>query len=503
MTAPTLYPFQVDVIGRIASAVATGKRRILLVSPTGSGKTVIGGAIIRDAVERAKRIVFLCHRRELIRQTSEKLQRIAVDHGIIQAGFPTRPGERVQVASIATLHARAVRTRTIEIPPADLVMVDEAHHARARSWQRILECYPDAIILGMTATPCRGDGRGLGKIFDVMVECPTVAQLIAGGYLVGTRVYAPSTPDLAGIRVERGDYNETQLAGRMDQPKLVGDIVEHWHKLAERRRTVVFATGVAHSVHLRDEFRRSGVLAEHIDGSTPVEERDTILRRLSVGEIELVTNCMVLTEGWDQPEVSCLVLARPTKSVGLYRQMVGRVLRPAPGKDHALVLDHSGAVFAHGFAEDEITWTLDEDKKAANKAHASRGTHGGAPRLTTCPECAAVMFEGRGCSICGWKPRPRAESFDTADGVLGEFRPDTRTVRMPMEDWCSFYAQLLYIASERGYQRGWAGHKYKEKYGRWPEWRFVDPEVPTEATRAWVRSRQIAFAKSQQKASAA
>ena len=165
----------------------------------------------------------------------------------------------------------------------------------------------------------------------------------------------PEHPDLTGVRVERGDYMERQLAERMDQAKLIGDIVEHWHRLAGSGKTVVFATGVAHSVHIRDEFLRSGVLAEHIDGTTPTEERDAILARLSRGETEVVTNCMVLTEGWDQPDVSCIVLARPTKHMGLYRQMIGRVLRPAPGKEYALVLDHAGAVFQHGFVEEPFS----------------------------------------------------------------------------------------------------------------------------------------------------
>ena len=171
----------------------------------------------------------------------------------------------------------------------------------ATTYKKIIDAYPDAILLGLTATPCRGDGRGLGGIFERMIECPQVAELIAGGYLVKTRTYAPVNPDLKGVRTVAGDYNEGQLADRMDRPKLIGDIVTHWHKFGERRKTVAFAVNVAHSVHLRDEFIKSGVRAEHIDGSTPKPERDATLARLASGEIELVTNCMVLTEGWDMP----------------------------------------------------------------------------------------------------------------------------------------------------------------------------------------------------------
>jgi superfamily II DNA or RNA helicase len=260
----------------------------------------------------------------------------------------------------------------------------------------------------------------------------------------------------------------------------------------------VFATGVAHSLHLRDEFRRSGVLAEHIDGSTPVEEREAILRQLAAGTVELVSNAMVLTEGFDCPEIGCLVLARPTKSLGLYFQMVGRALRPAPGKTDALILDHAGAVFAHGFPDDPITWTLDEDRRAENKAHASRGTYQ-APALTNCPECSAVRFQGQPCPACGWRPRPKAAAVEVIDGDLGRVERD-RTVIAAMVDQRRFYAMLLYIASERGYQRGWAGHKFKEKFGAWPSWRFIDPLPADDFVRSWVRSRAIAYAKAMAKA---
>jgi DNA repair protein RadD len=271
---PELRPYQREVMERFDAEVAAGRRRVLLVAPTGSGKTVIAGAIMAGTASAGGRVLFLAHRRELIQHASQKLYAVGIDHGVIQAGFPTRPGESVQVASISTLHARAIRTRTMDLPAADLVIVDEAHHTPARTYRRLLAAYPEAVILGLTATPCRGDGRGLGNAFDTLIECPPVAELISAGYLVPTRVYAPTRPDLTGVKVERGDYVEKQLAARMDVGQLIGDIVSHWHRLAERRHTVVFATGVAHSVHLRDEFRRSGVWAEHLDGTTPAEERD-------------------------------------------------------------------------------------------------------------------------------------------------------------------------------------------------------------------------------------
>lgn len=502
MTAPpVLRDYQVDVIGRFETEVSAGRRRILLVMATGGGKTLVAASIISNATSEGQRVLFLAHRRELVQQTSRKLYDVGVDHGIVAAGFAMRPGVPVQIASIATVQARAIRASSMELPPADLVVIDEAHHCRARSYQSIMQAYPSAIILGLTATPCRGDGRGLGSAFEAMVECPDVAALIAAGYLVPARVYAPSQPDLTGVRIERGDYVERQLAERMDRPKLVGDIVGHWHKLAERRPTVVFATGVAHSLHLRDEFRLSGVWAEHIDGGTPAEARDHILTQLAAGQVEVVCNAMVLTEGWDSPTVSCLILARPTHSLGLYRQMVGRVLRPAPGKVYALILDHAGAVFAHGLPDDEVEWTLAADRKARNATPSGGGGRPAAPALTSCPECTAIRFEGRDCTVCGWRPFRRAEAVEVADGELGRVDRSRKAqvVAPSAAEKESFHRQLLWIGREKGYSDGWAAHKFKEKFGHWPPRNLPMPVPASPEVRSWVRSRQIAYAKAMEK----
>lgn len=206
----------------------------------------------------------------------------------------------------------------------------------------------------------------------------------------------------------------------MDRADLVGDIVTHWHKHGERRKTVCFAVNVAHSLHIRDEFIKSGVPAEHVDGSTPKPDRDAVLARLASGKTELVTNCQVLGEGWDLPEVSCCILARPTRKMGLYRQMVGRVLRPAPGKVNAIVLDHSGAVFRHGFVEDRVDWTLDPEKRSANPTHERRLQRPYCSRLLECSQCGSIRIAGEACQHCGFLPQrpPKAVVFSDGDLAL-------------------------------------------------------------------------------------
>jgi superfamily II DNA or RNA helicase len=490
-----LREYQSDIIAKFERLVEQGERSILTVAPTGSGKTVIASAITRGG---SRRVLVVAHRREIVNQTSAKLDAFGVYHGVIQAGdeHKLRPMAPVQVASIQTLHARAIRSASMQMPLADLVVIDEAHHACAATYRKVIEAYPDAIVLGLTATPCRGDGRGLGGIFATMIECPQIADLIEGRYLVKTRVYAPTDPNLRGVQTRVGDYVESQLADRMDRPKLVGDIVTHWHKFGEGRRTVAFACSVGHSLHIRDEFVKSGVSCDHVDGSTPKDERDEILAKLRSGAIDVVTNCMVLTEGWDMPEVGCCILARPTKKMGLFRQMIGRVLRPADGKIDAVVLDHSGAVFRHGLPEDHVEWALDPDRGAVAPEHQKRQADRHSS-LTECGQCSALRLGGQPCPACGFMPKRPAEFVATTAGELGlveggraraaEYDPALRA---------QWHAMLTAIAVERNYKPGWTAHKFKEKFGCWPATRTVEPAPPTPEVRSWARSRMIAYAKS-------
>jgi superfamily II DNA or RNA helicase len=242
---------------------------------------------------------------------------------------------------------------------------------------------------------------------------------------------------------------------------------------------------------------RAGVRAEHLDGETPKDERDAILARLASGETELVTNCMVLTEGWDMPEVGCAILARPTRKMGLFRQMIGRVLRPADGKVDAVILDHSGAVFAHGLPEDPVEWTLDPERRAASPAHSARLTHKAA-KLIECSQCSALRLAGQPCPHCGFLPRRPPREVLVADGELGLVDASRRARPAPNDPelrkrWHSMFA---HIAGERGYKPGWVAHKYKEKFGEFPASGCTpQPIPPTREVLSWVRSRMIAYAK--------
>ena len=340
-------------------------------------------------------------------------------------------------------------------PLADVVFVDECHRATAKSYRGIAEHYPDAVHLGLTATPFRANGEGLTDAYDDLLVVASPRQLIDEGHLVEPRVFTVPTealPDLSAVRVKRGDYDQRALAEAVDSKTLVGNLVEHWFRHAEGVRTVAFAVSVAHSVHITEQFRMAGVAAEHLDGNTPTPERDAILARLQSGETRVVSNCGVLCEGWDQPAVKCAILARPTRSTGLYLQQAGRILRPWNGT-RAIILDHGGCVLEHGLPQDDRPFTLEGSKKRRNGK--------GAAPVRTCPSCFAVLpLALRVCPECDEVLSEQADVPEECDGTLVEVRPEDLK-RIELE-------RLRAIAEERGYKPGWVYYRYKEKFGETP-----------------------------------
>jgi DNA repair protein RadD len=502
--AVNLRRYQLDVIEEVFRLIAAGQRRILIVSPTGSGKTVIASEIIRRLNVERQTVMFLDHLREITAQTSRKLNDFGIFNGIVQAGIKETPLAGVQVASIKTLHARAIRANRMGLPPAKVIFVDEAHHAVAKTYLSVLAEYPDAVIIGLTATPVRGDGRGLGGIFDVMVQCPDVPDLIAHDppYLVPCRVYAPSAPDLTGVATRGGDYVPEQLASKVDQPKLVADIVSTWFKRGEGRQTVYFATSVGHSVHIRDEFLNAGVVCEHIDGGTPIPERDDALRRFASGEVRVLTNCAVFTEGWDVPDIGCVGLARPTKSLGLLWQMIGRGRRPAPDKRYLVLLDHGGHFPKMGMPDDAIDWMLNPDDGAArNKTQASRKSYGS--RISECSQCGALREGGQPCPACGFLPKARPDIVIPKEGELVEITQRSREREEAAALKKQWLQMLTWIAKERSWSPKAVDCKFREKFGHWPPHGRVEPIEPSMEVRAWVRSRMIAWARGQEKVQSA
>ena len=492
-----LRDYQTRALDLLRNVIRSGFTRPILLSPTGSGKTVMAMEIIRRAKDNGKHVLFLAPRRELIMQTSKILDAVKIIHGVIMAGEPRDMHSKVQVGTFDTLHARAIRSERMLMPKADLVLVDEAHLSISRTRQEIIQHYPDAIVIGLTATPARGDGRGLGEIYNEIVPAANVKELTEQGHLVPVRYFAPSEPDLKGLKKNRdGDYVEKALGERMDQAQLIGDIVQNWFRLAKGKSTVVFCVTCAHSRHVRDEFLKAGISAEHVDGNTPHDERKAIMQRVSEGKTMVLCNVYVASYGLDIPRLECAVLARPTKNITLYLQTAGRVLRPFEGKREALIIDHSGAVKEHGFVDDMVPWTLDEtDVREAKKKAKEEAKE---PKEITCGECGTVFKSRRNCPICGHEMIPATQEIPTHAADLEEIEREQRKLNRDMSsvEKKRFFGMLKGYAKKHGFNPGWCSHKYRALTGVWPNAYKNAPMLePSSEVLNWIKSQNIRYAK--------
>lgn len=492
--------YQQAAVDDLRRALAAGNKRVLLQLATGSGKTRIAAEIIRLASDKGKTVLFLAPRRELIYQAAEAFKRQDIHPGIIMAGEMPHKAD-VQIASFDTLHARAIRSNRILLPDANLVIVDEAHLSIAQSRKDIIERYPEAALIGLTATPARGDGRGLGEIYEALVFGPSISELVEMGHLVPMRYFAPTAPDLSMLKLNKdGDYIEEALGSKMDQPQLIGDIVDNWRRIAGDRHTVVFCVNCAHSRHVRDAFLDAGITAEHVDGETPAPERASIFARVKSGETQVLTNVFVASYGLDIPRLDCAVLARPTKNIALYLQTIGRVMRPFDGKTDALVIDHSGAVKENGFADDYVPWSLDAKERVKDRKEAA-DIEKAKPKQIECAVCKTLFAGRRNCPSCGHEMIPGTSDIPVFQADLLEIQRNAKKDNK-QATWAQkieFIGGLKSYARQHGYQEGWVAHKYAAKFSVWPN----DPRVKnapmaacTEEVRKWIVSQNIRHAKS-------
>lgn len=465
-----LRPYQIRLIENVRALIKPECRRIIVNAPTGSGKTVIACALIKLSAEKGKRSMFLAPRRELIRQTSDHLDFCEVRHDFIAAGFTGLPGAQCVVASKDTLAARTLRSKKIDVPNIDLLLHDECHSSLASETMRLLESLhamnPNLISIGLSATPGRADGKGLGDFWQAITQAAGYAELIEQGFLVPTRVFAPDAPDMRGVKSKDWD---SEAAQRVDKPRLVGDVVAHWQKFAPERQTIVFGATVAHSIHLCDGFIAAGVRAQHIDQSTPMIERDATIKALKTGEIQVICNCDLLSLGFDEPTVSCVVLVAPSRSLVRYRQRAGRALRPSPGKTDTILLDHAGAVYMHGFPDEDIDWPLEKTRSIDVEYQAKR-KEGKTREPIVCNSCHAVYSGRPTCPVCGSHQSRQGRAIAIQRGLLKEVRREkTKPLGTSVEDRARFWHKCLAVAAARGGTCGMAAGMYSHKVGQ-PPW---------------------------------
>ena len=450
-----LRDYQAKAIDEARDAFRTN-RAVLFQLPTGGGKTVTASTVVHGAAQKRNRVWWLTHRRELAGQASRTFHDLGIPHGLIQAGNVSDANALVQVASIQT-----IARRLSALPEPALIVFDEAHHIGAAQWDTVFNHYPRAKILGLTATPWRLDGQGLGRWFGHMIEGPTVRHLIDQGSLCDFRLFAPSIPDLSGVATLAGDYKSGALAKAMDRPAIVGDAIGHYRHLCAGKRAVVFAAGVSNSQNIVAQFNAAGIPAEHVDGSMQSGERDAIVERFRRGETLILSNADLFGEGFDVPAIEAVILLRPTKSLSLYLQQVGRALRPMPGKSEAIILDHAGNSLRHGLPDDLREWSLEDREKRAKRDALD-------VPVKQCEECFFVYRPAPKCPQCGHAPAVQVRELEQIEGTLQEVTRVEPRAKFREQGRANSLDDLIRLGRERGYKNPqfWAQKVWSSRQAR-------------------------------------
>ncbi len=482
MSKHILRPYQEAGLNEVRALYAQGIKKVLLHLATGGGKTTIFCDVLISAHKRGKHAFVVVRGRELVNQASLRLAAEDVPHGVLQAEhWRYRPDDLIQVCSIDTLYRRKL------LPKASLIVIDECHMASSQSYLWLVENYPDAYYLAVSATP--HVKKGLRHIADRVVRPITMSELIAQGYLVPPTYYIPSKPRLDDIAIDSktGDYNQTQLGARMNDAVLFGDLVESYRKYAFGRPALCFAVNIDHSLNIVNAFLAAGIPAAHIEANTPEKLRRDYIEKLSRGEIKLISNVGVLCTGVDIPCASAIIMARPTKSYNLYIQILGRATRPFPGKNNFVVLDHGATVEEHGLIEIERECNLDghyraktaDDSSIVRCAVCYRAWNPTQQWLRLYPNEAAQGRTGRDF-VC----RNVVDGVEcltdcrkgASDGAAGserntELDAETELVEITSAEQFerirldNFIRKTVESAIARGYKSGWVFHKLKDKYG--------------------------------------
>lgn len=524
--AECLRDYQREQVGDVAEAMRQGHRRILMQGATGSGKTHVIATIVLAAFLAGLRVLILATRTRLVRQLHERLNAFDTPHGVIANPLPElrNYSARVQIASVDTLHRRAVVNEHIPLPGADLVLFDEAHLSTADTRIGILDSYPEAVRIGFTATPARKSGRSLGVAFDVMIMGRSIRELTAAGVLVPLRIFntpVVSAKELRSVPKDNdGDYQPAALGKLLSRPKLIGDVLENWLRIAKGKRTLVFAVNKTHGAALLADFLRQGINAEMLTDADEEATREEVIDRLERGSTHVVINCFLLSYGADIPAVECIVLARPTRSLTMFLQTVGRGLRPSleTGKSDCILIDHGHVVENLGLPQSDFGWSLDDKRNASREA--GERAKSAAEAMRTCRECSAIWLTselGHACPECGWKPLPRSRPITAVDADLEEMTdaedsptPQDKRVVTFYREACGYFARRTpekWMDKQKSVRwRAWcetrAKFRFDESTKKPGHYWDLSPFGPSAEVSGWLQHRIIKFARSRAKAAA-
>ncbi len=449
-----LRPYQSRALDDILAPSEAANRSVLYTLPTAGGKTVVFAEIARRCAEHGTRVAILVHRDSLLQQASQKVADCGLPYSVIAPGRNFY-GDLVCIASKDTLVRRLGRH------DFDLLVVDEAHRSPAKTFRKIFDAYPEARILGVTATPTRTNGEGLDSVFDVLVKGPGIRELIDAGYLAEPVTYGPLKKlDLSGIRTVAGDYNLHDLESFMDRPRVTGSAIAEYKRLCWGQPAMAFAVSIKHAEDVAAEFRDAGFRAYHVSGNMPLADIRDRIAGLADGRVQVLASCDLASEGLDVPAVRAAILLRPTKSLIVYLQQAGRALRVSPGKKDALILDHSGSFARFGLVDEERDWTLEGRKKRTSAAGVANVP------VRQCPKCYMAHRPAPVCPACGWVYEIEARAPETETGTLEKIDAAAlRRARHSEERAARTYGQLQDLARRRGYSIQWPMRKWMERGG--------------------------------------
>jgi superfamily II DNA or RNA helicase len=480
MAAPVLRDYQEDFVGLIRGALRS-VRSVVGVLQTGGGKTVCFSKIASGVASRGKTVWILAHRKEIISQISMSISRFDVRHQVVANDKTVRRlisrqylerGESfvVPVSNVVVASVQTLVNRIGSMPLPDYMIVDECHHVTpGSSWGRVVAANPAAKIIGVTATPCRLDGKGLGLAaggyFEELVEGVSAAELIERGFLCRYRVYTPGNVDVSGLRKRGGDFSESDLESLVDKPGITGDVVLHYQRICGGDRAVVFGVSVRHAQHVCDAFLAGGVPAAVLTGEMDEDARNDVLEAYTEGRILVLCTVDIVSEGFDLPAITAVILLRPTASFSLYRQQVGRVLRIFHGKEWAYIIDHVGNWDRHGPPDAEVAWSLDGVVKSP------RETGEQAEPMKVCPKCFYVHDPSPICPGCGHVYQTNGRELKERGGVLVELTKEeiaaakekAKAAKKKAVYKAKTLEELQAIAEKFGYSPGWAEHTFRAR----------------------------------------
>lgn len=485
-----LRAYQVECVDGVRDLMHAGKRRVILVSPTGSGKRILALWWALRAQAKERDVMIVTNRNLLVEQPSADLSRMKIQHGIIMGGHEPQLSHRIQLATIQSLESRFLAPGGEELPPVNLLMVDEAHNS-VESYVALLDAYPEAFTVLLTATPVGPQGKTLVQpgYADSIFEGVRNSQLIKMGFLLPTRVIAPSEPDLAGVRVtKKSEYAESALGKRIKEVTCFGNVFDEWSCFADRQ-TIMFAPGIDYAnglVHPEtgDSFYARGISAAVISSRLKVKERDDILERFRNGEIRVLVSVDMLREGFDVPAASCAVDLQPNNQLRTYWQKVGRIKRPHEGQTEAIYIDMAGNALRHLWhPDDDPEWPTGDETTAEVTARVFKTK----TKMVRCPKCFEMRRPAPKCPLCGYESQARdtIKVVRMGNGKMREIKAEEirKTKKTDDERKLDAWRGALYSAMKTGQTLKQAGHICKEKCGQWPQNNW--PLVPRFGSADW------------------